>query len=159
VAMLYSMSENVAEQTKDRDQNYAHANKHGTHLPFTYLAGKLLQQQFLAVVEEDVVDGTLAAHHKAIILTSIDNLDPKVIAALEDFAANGGLVLTTSDCGVKVKGAVNLGVTPDFPDAEIVKKLLAEKKWQDAAKFMTVGKFVEGATPYARAIKAQLDKA
>ncbi|MEE8451366.1 MAG: hypothetical protein V3R99_05600, partial [Thermoguttaceae bacterium] len=77
VAMLYSMSHNIHVQTLDRQANYAHANLHGQRLPLTYLAGKLLKQQFLAVVEEDIVDGTLAAGHKAIVLTSIDYLPPE----------------------------------------------------------------------------------
>jgi hypothetical protein len=104
VAMLYSMSDNVHLQTQDMQLNYAHANKQGQHLPFTYLAGKLLHQQFLAVLEEDVLDGTLAANHKAVVLTSLDYLDPKVVAALEDFAAHGGVVLLTGDCKVQVQG-------------------------------------------------------
>mgnify|MGYP002065276517 CR=1 FL=1 len=97
VAMLYSISHNIHIQTLDRQANYAHANLHGQRLPLTYLAGKLLKHQFLTVGEEDIVDGTLAAHHKAIVLTSIDYLPPKVIFALEDFAAHGGQVMLTAD--------------------------------------------------------------
>ena len=76
----------------------------GQNLPLVYLAGKLLQQQFLAVVEEDVLDGTLANDHKAVLLTSLDYLAPRVVAALEDFAKGGGLVLLTGDCTVTIKG-------------------------------------------------------
>jgi hypothetical protein len=159
VAMLYSMSDNIHEQTKDMELNYAHANKQGLHLPFTYLAGKMLHQQFLAVLEEDVLDGTLAANHKAVILTSLDYLDPRVVAALEDFAAKGGLVLLTGDCGVQVKSAVKLGAVGDFPDAEIVRKLNAEKKYQEAAQYQTVGKLTQGAAPLAKALEAELNKA
>jgi len=159
VAMLYSMSHNIHEQTGDRKSNYAHDNKQGRHLPFTYMAGKLLQQQFMAVVEEDIVDGTLAALHKAVILTSIDFLDPPVVAALEAFAAGGGLVLQTGDCRVKIQGAVNLGVVPELPDAAIVNKLRAAGKYAEANKYSTVGHLIAGATPLAKAIKAQLDKA
>ncbi|HUT01508.1 MAG TPA: hypothetical protein VM031_03575, partial [Phycisphaerae bacterium] len=72
VAMLYSLSHIVHAQTLDRTLNYAHADDHVRALGFTYLAGKMIQQQFLAVVDEDVVDGTLAANHKAVILASID---------------------------------------------------------------------------------------
>jgi hypothetical protein len=158
VALLYSMSQNIDTQTHDRKENYAHSNRHGKRLPFVYLAGKMLQQQFLAVVEEDVVDGTLAANHKAVILASIDVLDPKVITALEDFAAGGGLVLT-SDCKVKIKGAIDLGATPDFPEAETVNKLLGDGKYPEAVKYMTVGKWLEGAAPLAKALKPHLDRA
>src|SRR5437667_305340 len=112
VALLYSLSQAIHTQAKDRSANYAHAIPHGQNLPLAYLAGKLLGQQFLAVVEEDVLDGTLANDHKAIVLTSLDYLDPKVIAALEDFAKRGGLVLMTGDCTVKIAGAVKLSVKP-----------------------------------------------
>ena len=159
VAMLYSMSQNIREQTRDRKVNYAHETNQGRRLLFTYMAGKVLQQQFLPVVEEDIVDGTLAAHHKAVIITSVDELDPKVVAALEGFAAREGLVLLTGDCRVKIRGSVNLGVTPDFPDAGIVRRLHKEQKYAEATKYTTVGKFVEGALPLAKAIQAQLDRA
>jgi hypothetical protein len=159
VAMLYSMSHNLHMQARDMKANYAHANEQGIRLPLTYLAGKLLQEQFLAVVEEDVVDGTLAAHHKAVVLTSVEHLDPIVVAALEDFAAKGGLVLLTADCRVKIRGAIDLGVVPDLPDAKIVRQLWKEGKYADAAKYSTVGKQIEGAMPLARAIRAQLDRA
>lgn len=103
VAMLYSLSDVLAAQAADRSVNYAHAMPQGERLPFTYLAGKLIQRQFLPIVDEDVVDGTLAAHHKAVILTAIRHLDPAVTAALEDFAARGGLVLLTGDCTVAIR--------------------------------------------------------
>jgi hypothetical protein len=159
VAMLYSMSHNIHVQTRDMKANYAHANEQGIRLPLTYLAGKLLQQQFMAVVEEDVVDGTLSAHHKAVVLTSVEHLDPIVVAALEDFAAKGGLVLMTADCRVKIRGAIDLGVVPDLPDAKIVRQLWKEGKYAEAAKYCTVGKQIEGAMPLARAIRAHLDRA
>ena len=152
VAMLYSMSDNIYQQTRDMQMNYAHATRQRRHLPFTYLAGKITHRQFLGVVEEDVLDGTLAANHKAVILTSLDYLAPKVVAALEDFAAHGGLVLMTSDCKVRVKGAENLGTVGHLPDEEIVAKLNKEGKYQDAAKYQTVGKLFEGASPLAKAL-------
>ena len=159
VAMLYSLSHLLHAQARDRSVNYAHGEDHGRNLFFTYLAGKLLHRQFMAVVDEDVVDGTLAANHKAIVLTSIDHLDPPVLAALEAFAAGGGLVLTAAGCEVKVKGAIDLGVTPTLPDAAIVDKLLAEKKYDEARPYLTVGKQIQAARPLAKVIEAQLDKA
>ena len=91
VAMLYSLSQAIHTQTGDMTANYVHGMPQGANLPLTYLAGKMLQQQFLPVLDEDILDGTVANEHKAIILTSLDYLDPKVIAALEDYAAHGGL--------------------------------------------------------------------
>ncbi len=160
VALLYSLSDLIHEQVETKGKvNYAHDSEHGRNMPLAYLASKLLQQQFLVVVEEDVLDGTLAANHKAVVLTSIKYLDPPVVAALEDFAAKGGLVLTTSDCAVQIKGAANLGVTPAMPDAAIIKKLAEAKQYKEMAPYTTVGKWFQGATPLAKAIKAQLDKA
>jgi hypothetical protein len=159
VAMLYSMSDNIHQQTRDMQMNYAHATRQGQHLPFTYLAGKLLHQQFLAVLEEDILDGTLAANHKAVILTSLDYLDPKVVAALEDFAAHRGLVLLTSDCKVKINGALNLGAVGALPDEEKVNQLNKAGKYQDAAKYQTVGNLVEGAMPLAKALAPRLGDA
>jgi hypothetical protein len=159
VAMLFSLSNMLEAQVKGRKVCYAHDTRHGRNNNLTYLAGKMLQQQFLVVVDEDIVDGTLAAHHKAVVLTSIDYLDPNVVKALEEFAARGGLVLLTADCAVKIQGAANIGVTPALPDQERVNKLVAEKNYKEAAPFQTLGKQFQGAEPLAKAIKAQLDRA
>jgi len=158
VAMLYSLSQAIHTQTKDMEANYAHAIPHGQNLPLTYLAGKLLQQQFLAVLDEDALDGTVANEHKAIVLTSLDYLDPKVIAALEDYAANGGLVLMTGDCTVTIKGAKSLSVKPRMPDQEKIDELMKAKKYGELGPYTTTGKYFEAATPLAKAIKAELDK-
>jgi hypothetical protein len=159
VALLYSLSQVIHSQTKDRSANYAHGTRHGANLPLVYLAGKLLQHQFLAVVEEDVRDGTLADNHQAVILTSISYLDPKVIAALERFSAGGGLVLLTGDCTVKVKGAVKLAVRPAMPDQEEIDRLAKEQNWGAMGPYTTTAKHIEGAAPLAKAIKAALAKA
>ncbi len=161
VAMLYSLSDVIAAQTVDRTLNYAHAAEQGKCLPFTYLAGKTLQQQFLPIVDEDVVDGTLAAHHKAVILSAVRFLDPTVLTALEEFAAGGGLVLLAGDSTVTIKGAINLGVNPKLPDEESApyKAAVAAKKWGDLEPYQTVAKHFQAAAPLAKAIKTQLDKA
>ncbi|NQT54136.1 hypothetical protein HQ576_18920 [bacterium] len=159
VALLYSLSHVIHAQTKDRTLNYAHAIPHGENLPLAYLAGKLIHHQFLAVVDEDVVDGTLAAHHRAVILTSLDYLAPAVLTALEDFAAAGGLVLLTADCTVKVKGATTLPVAPAMPDAAAIKELAKEKKYKEMEPYVTTGKYIQGAMPLAKAIQVQLVKA
>ena len=128
VALLYSLSHMIEKQTKDMKVTYFHAYKHGQNVTFTYLAGKLLQHQFMPVLDEDVIDGTLAAHHKAVILTSIDYLDPKVLDGLESFIVQGGLVLKTSDCEVDVKGAVDTGLTPGHANHDQIEELLAKLK-------------------------------
>jgi hypothetical protein len=126
VALLYSLSQCIHSQMADMKANYAHAIPHGRNLPLTYLAGKLIQHQFQTILDEDIVDGTLANDHRAVILTSLDYLAPNVVAALEDFAAQGGLVLATSDCTVKIKGAVTLPVKPEQPNQAQVAAVAAE---------------------------------
>jgi hypothetical protein len=159
VALLYSLSQEIHDQTLDREVSYAHATRHGKGLPFVYLAGKLIQQPFMAVLDEDVLDGTLAANHKAVILTSIDYLDPDVIAGLEDFTKHGGLVLKTGDSTVQVKGAVNLGVTPHFAEQQRVDALYQAKKYQEAAPLTNLRCYLAGARPIADAIRPLLLKA
>jgi hypothetical protein len=159
VAMLYSLSQEIHDQTLDREVSYAHSTPHGKNLPFTYLAGRLIQQPFMPVLDEDVLDGTLAAHHKAVILTTIDYLDPDVIDGLEDFARRGGLVLMTGDSKVHVKGAVNLGVTPQLPDAPKVEALIKAKNYQEAGKLTTLRHHLAGCRKLAEALRQRLEKA
>jgi hypothetical protein len=159
VALLYSLSQEIHYQTLDRDVSYAHDTPHGRGLPFVYLAGKLIQQPLLPVLDEDVLDGTLAAHHKAVILTSIDYLDADVVAGLEAFVNQGGLVLATGDCKVQVKGAVSLGVAPRYPEHERVEALLKAKKYQEAAPLTTLRQMLVGARKVADTLRPQLEKA
>jgi hypothetical protein len=159
VAMLYSLSQAIHTQTLDRSQNYAHSMPQGEHLPLTYLAGKLIQHQFSAVMDEDILDGTLAANHKAVILTSIDYLDPQVITALEKFVQNGGKVLMTGDSTVQIQGALKLAVAPKMPDQAKIDEIMKAKKYDQLGPFTTVGKWLEGAKPLAAALKAELQKA
>ena len=159
VAVLYSMTQNLHVQVRDMNANYAHANAHGQNLPLVYLAGKSLQHQFLTLVEEDILDGTLAANHRAVILTGIDELPPNVTTALEQFATAGGLILMTSDCTVKIAGAIALGVTPALPDADVVNRLMAAKKYSELGLYTTVGKQFQGAAGLAAALKTHFHKA
>lgn len=159
VAVLYSMSQLLDLQARDRSVEYAHATNHGQGIVFTYLAGKLMQQPIMPVVDEDVLDGTLAANHKAVILNSVDYLDPRGVTALEDFVAHGGLVLMTSDSTVKIHGAVNVGMTPQFPDAARIQELQATKNDKAIIPLQTMAKQLQGAAKWAAALTPQLDKA
>ncbi|HEY8666878.1 MAG TPA: hypothetical protein VIL86_09445, partial [Tepidisphaeraceae bacterium] len=161
VAMLYSLSDVIHYQPQDMSKAYTHEMPQGQHIGFTYLAGKLLQQQFLFVVDEDIVDGTLARNHKAVVLSCISYLDPKVVTGLERFAEKGGLVLLTGDCKINIKGAIKLDAVGDYPDAEKVHELQKEgqKNAAELAPMTTTGKLLEGSRPLAKAIAAQLDKA
>lgn len=155
VALLFSLSQAIDRQVRDRSANYPPIGK----LHLVYLAGKLLQHQFLTVVEEDVLDGTLANDHQAVVLTGLDYLDPRVIKALESFAAGGGLVLLTGDCTVPIKGAVKLAVKPTMPDQEEIDKLVKEKNYGGLGPYTTTAKHIEGATPLAKALKTEFEKA
>jgi len=159
VAVLYSMSHLIHAQTADRTLCYAHSDKHCKMLSSVYMAGKITQQQFLPVLDEDIVDGTLAANHKAVILASIDYVAPEVQTGLEAFAADGGLVLLVGKCGLKLKGAVDLGVLPKMADQETIDRLEKAQKWQELAPYVTLGKQLTAVKPLADAIKALLEKA
>jgi hypothetical protein len=159
VALLYSLSQFIHTQTLDRKVCYAHDTEHGRNVVFAYLAGKLLQEQFLPVLDEDILDGTLAAEHRAVILTSIDYLDPEVIRGLEHFAATGGLVLLTADSSVSIKGAAKLAVAPAWPDAEKVAELKKAGKSNEANELMRLRQALAGAKKLADAIRPRLNAA
>jgi hypothetical protein len=158
VALLYSLSQAIHSQIQDTKKNYVHELRHGQNLALSYLAGKLLQQQLLPVVDEDVLDGTVASDHKAIVLTSLDYLDPDVVAALESFAEQGGLVILTGDCTVTIKGAVKLAVKPAMPDQAEIDKIMAAKKYDQLGPYTTTGKHIQAALALANAIKPELEK-
>ena len=156
VAVLYSLAEDIHTQAGNRNINYAHQFAAGANLNFTYVATKMIQQPITAVVDEDIVDGTLAANCKVLILTSIDYLEPKELSALQQFIAGGGTVLTTGDTTVAVPGAINLGVTPGFPDKAAIDAIMVTKKYSDLAPYETVAKQEQGSRAWAMALKLSL---
>lgn len=159
VALLFSLSQMVHTQTLDRQVNYSHNTAHGRNVMFVYLAGKLLQHQFMPVLDEEVLDGTVAAQHKAIILTSLDYLAAEVIGALESFAKRGGLVLLTADCTVKIQGGVRLDVTPGWPEAARIAALSKAGKTTEAGQLTSLRHALVGARTCADAIRPQLERA
>ncbi len=159
VAMLMSLSNSLRLQAFDRKLNYLHQTQQGLDLPYTYLAGKMIQQQFLAVLDEDVLDGTLASDHKAVVLSSVEYLDPQIVTKLEEFISGGGLVLLAGDCKVQIKGAVDLGIKPKLPDQAKFDELIAAQKYNETVPYRTMDKYFVAAAPLAAAIKTQLEKA
>jgi len=114
VALLYSISQGIESQVRSGMKDTRYSNGHiRTTLAF-YAASMRNQTPLLPVVEEDILDGTVAASHKAIILSKVEYLDPRVIRALEDYAAGGGKVLLDNECKVEVKGAEKLGLQMDY---------------------------------------------
>jgi len=159
VALLFSLSQFIHAQALDRKVCYAHDTPHGRNVPLVYLAGKLGQRQFMPLLDEEVRDGTLAAQHQAVILTSLDYLDPDVIAGLEQFVRQGGLVLLTADSTVEVKGALKLEVAPEWPDAAQIAELRKNGQAQAANKLMQMRQALAAAGRVDAAVGPQLEKA
>ena len=155
IAVLYSISQAIRAQQKDMKDNYD-AGKHRDKLMFVYLASKLIHQSFFPIVEEDILDGTLAANHKAVILAGIDYLHTRHIKALEAFAANGGLVLLTDDCQVAINGAQKLGVPVDISFNEEMGTLWKEGKMDELWQRNLTGNYIKAVEPLAKALDAKL---
>ena len=115
VALLWSLDNNLyhAAECINTDFSKATGRNSIVKLNKTYLAGKMLHIPFDPVVDQDILDGTVAANHKVILLVGIDYLDAKIISALEDYIANGGTVLVSDDCKVQITGATKLGMACD----------------------------------------------
>jgi outer membrane protein assembly factor BamB len=158
VAVLYSMSQNLHAQTRDMNDNYLGGHHAREKTLVAYLAGKLIHTLLFPIVEEDVLDGTLAAHHKVVVLPGINFLERPVIQALEDFSARGGAVLVSDDSQVKIKGATKVGAPADVSLMLQVGKLWEQGKPEEAFKQSTAGNYLKMAEPFARALQAQLQQ-
>jgi hypothetical protein len=157
VAMLYSMSQNLHAQARNMEDNYTGGGQREA-LVYVYLAGKVSHIPMQTVVDEDITDGTLTAHHKAVVLTAIHYLDPKVVAGLEAFASSGGLVLLTGDCTVQVKGAVKLPARAEHFDEANLRKLREAKDSPAVNKLCSLANLIRSAEPLAKAMAAELKK-
>jgi len=165
VAILYSKSDFMSRKWVNQ----------ANHLGFVYMASKMIQQPMNVVLEEDLLDGTVAAGHKAIIISGVVYLDPAVIAALTDFAKNGGLVLVGDEVKIDIPGATKLGmeirnIGDDLNkawQAELEKQgLKGSKEKEDQEKASALGAqmtgwlaMVKATEPLAAALKAKLDAA
>jgi len=155
VAILYSKSDiYYRKQTHNTQFGY---------LSCLYMATKLIQQPITAVVEEDVLDGTLAESHKAVIVTGVAFLDPAVVAALTAFARDGGLVLVSDEVAVDIPDAKKLGCAiPDRGHGLFQEYLRREKGLDGEARTaLHLEMFgwesaVAAAKPVADALKKQL---
>ncbi len=136
-------------------------------IPVVYMATKMLQYPMNVVLDEDIIDGTVAANHKAVIVAGVNYLDPAVIAGLESFAKAGGVVLVTNDTTVPIAGAEKLNVTPSEKSAkasadlkDFTAKPGADKDQVKAltAKTNSFRAWMDYATPTGVALKAALEK-
>ena len=127
-AVLYSLSQNIYCQTRalrgPRDEagraDYGHYQVF--QMRALHVAHLTSQMPFFPIVEEDVLDGTLAAHHRAVVLPKVEYLPPEVIAGFEAFIAGGGTVVLSDDATVSIKGAKKLGAAVpavDYKSTEI----------------------------------------
>ncbi len=158
-AVLYSMSQNLHAQTQDMGDNYSGAGHGRDRVYLVYLAGLRMQTPILPIVEEDVLDGTLAANHRAVILSGIQSLDPKVVAALETFAEKGGSVIVGDECALQIKGATRLDIPVDRSFFEEMSKAWKENRKEDHARLNRAGNYLKAAEPVAKALKPKLEAA
>jgi hypothetical protein len=157
VAVLYAMSHNVHERTRDSMDSYR-GNRHFQSLLYLYMAGKVLHLPLMPVVEEDVLDGTLAAHHKVVVVAGTDHLDPKVIAALQTFIGHGGTVLVSSDSQVQIKRATRFDLPPDgLKLNENMEQWAQEKHWEKWSESIYSHNYFKAALRVAEALKPKLE--
>jgi hypothetical protein len=115
VAVLYSMSQLLTGEIEGiAEKNYGSAAYEGgghsrAASLMTYIASKALHVPFFPVVEEDILDGTVARNHKVLVLPSVNYLEPNVVLALEGYIKGGGVVLVSDDSKVEIKGATKVG--------------------------------------------------
>lgn len=158
-AVLYSMSQNLHAQTKNMQDNYEGAGHGRDRVFLVYLAGLRLQTPILPIVEEDILDGTLAANHRAVILTGIQSLDPKVVAALEAYTDKGGAVIVGDECPLQIKGATRLDIPVDRSFFMEMSKAWKENRKDEHAALNRAGNYLKAAEPLAKALKPKLEAA
>jgi hypothetical protein len=124
VAVLYSMSQNINAQVKNMMNFQDFPGQHERLLEL-YFASKMAHIPLFPVVEEDLLDGTVATNHKALIITGVESFDPKVQAAVEGYIAAGGIVFLTDDCTVKINGAKMLGAEAPLTVNQVAAKAFA----------------------------------
>ncbi len=164
VAMLYSMSQNAKAMMASKDfangQDFAGQVERLFQL---YVAAKMSHIPVFPIVEEDILDGTLAANHTALLVTGLDVLEPRVVASLEAWIAAGGKVIMSDECTVAVAGATKLGaaVTDKIYIAagkEFGSGEQGTRQMRGCSTRSALAYFREGA-PIAKALTARLKEA
>jgi hypothetical protein len=165
VAQLFSLSQNLSAEVRDMQdpkkmvQSAYDGGGHSRAKSLsTYLAGKMIHIPFMPIVEEDILDGTLAANHRAVILPGINYLEPNVIAALEQFITGGGTVLVSDDSQVQIKGATKIGAAASSAQDDLVARLWRENKIEESKKVRGASAYLKDAEPFAKAVREQLAK-
>lgn len=170
VAILYSLSDLINWQSqKPANRFNAYEAPQGQSLGYVYLACQTLQQPLQTVVDEDVLDGN-ASRYKALIVSSVNFLDPQVLKSLEEYIADGGTVIAVN-CGIEIKGAKKVDFAYANPNQKAIDELKAQ---QEAAKgdapkanelgqklrnLLSVGFVMQGCQPLADSFKAKFSEA
>jgi len=113
VAVLYSISHNLHAVALDKSDTY-YGDGQFHKLLNVYIATKQLQVPIDVVVEEDILDGTLAANNRVLIIAGANDLDARVIRSLETFITRGGAVLLSDDSRVRITGSIAYAIPADF---------------------------------------------
>lgn len=119
VAVLFSMSQLLDGEMRGilaDPKNYgAWAYEGGGHSRaaslMSYIASKALHIPFFPVVEEDILDGTLAQNHHVLVVPGVNALDTKTVSALTGFIQGGGTVLVSDESKVVIPGALKVGAS------------------------------------------------
>ncbi len=159
VAVLYSFDQCIDAQIKSGMQDNYEGGEHArAKLLQVFTAMRMLHTSFFPVVEEDILDGTLAAHDKVLIIAGVNTLDAKVLSALQGYIAGGGTVIVTDDSQVQIPGAVKLGVPCTTKQYNLMYTLWAEKKTDESLAVRNAGDFMKEAEPVANALQGQFAK-
>ncbi len=168
-AILYSISQALDSQVdhaaKQEYQQAAYGGDHHTmdKQVYCYIASKMIHIPLFPIVEEDILDGSLTANHKALVVPGVNYLAPKVIHALETFIANGGTVIVSDESKVQIKGAVKLGteIKLDLLDriSEGYQESVKSKDFTKLNKYNNAGAYMAAVEPVAKALDARLKAA
>jgi hypothetical protein len=140
-------------------------------LNFAYLALKAIQSPFDFILDEDLVDGTVAADKKVVVMMSVDYVSEPVRHALSAFIEQGGMVLLSPDSELALEGAVRLAAKPELATrdrlAAIGEKLKdaalgAEEKealQKERSSLSALRNWIEAARPLAKDLQRHLQAA
>ena len=157
--MLYSFDQCIDAQIKSgMKDNYEGGDHARAKLLQVFTAMRMLHTSLFPVVEEDILDGTLAAHDKVLIIAGVNTLDAKVLSALHGYIAGGGTVIVTDDSQVQIPGAVKLGVPCTTKQYDLMYTLWADKKQAESLAVRNAGDFMKETEPVANALHAQFAK-
>ena len=153
VAILYSKSDSFYKKTHTQFWDSV----------IQYMATKMIQFPINAVLEEDIIDGTVANGHKAVLISGVNYLSPAAVKGLEDFIADGGIVLQAPNSKVAIKGATMMSVDPTaviLADHARIQAMPNGDEKTTANKIASSFKrIMEYSKPYADEVKAELEKA